>query len=67
MCANDRVAVFDQGCKRCHRLSSFLDDVSQQYPDYYARPVPAFGDPDAELLIVGLAPGMHGAKRTGRP
>ena len=58
MCANDRVPVFDEGCKRCHRLSSFLDDVSQQYPDYYARPVPAFGDPDAELLIVGLAPGM---------
>ena len=67
MCANDSVPVFDEGCKRCHRLSSFLDDVSQQYPDYYARPVPAFGDPDAELLIVGLAPGMHGANRTGRP
>jgi uracil-DNA glycosylase family 4 len=67
MCASDSVPVFDEGCKRCHRLSSFLDDVSQQYPDYYARPVPAFGDPDAELLIVGLAPGMHGANRTGRP
>jgi len=67
MCANDSIPVFDEGCKRCHRLSSFLDDVSQQYPGYYARPVPAFGDPDAELLIVGLAPGMHGANRTGRP
>ena len=67
MCANDGLPVFDEGCKRCHRLSSFLDDVSQQYSDYYARPVPAFGDPDAELLIVGLAPGMHGANRTGRP
>jgi uracil-DNA glycosylase family 4 len=36
-------------------------------PDYHARPVPAFGDPRARLLIVGLAPGMHGANRTGRP
>ena len=67
MYANDSVPVFDEGCKRCHRLSRFLDDVARQYPDYYARPVPAFGDPDAELLIVGLAPGMHGANRTGRP
>lgn len=36
-------------------------------PDYHARPVPPFGDPQARLLIVGLAPGMHGANRTGRP
>jgi uracil-DNA glycosylase family 4 len=67
MSASDSAAVFDQGCKRCHRLSNFLDEVSHQHPDYYARPVPAFGDPDASLLIVGLAPGMHGANRTGRP
>jgi uracil-DNA glycosylase family 4 len=67
MSASDSAAVFDQGCKRCQRLSNFLDAVSHQYPDYYARPVPAFGDPDASLLIVGLAPGMHGANRTGRP
>lgn len=37
------------------------------HPDYHARPVPAFGDPSPQLLIVGLAPGMHGANRTGRP
>lgn len=37
------------------------------HPDYYARPVPSFGDAQARLLIVGLAPGMHGANRTGRP
>ncbi len=37
------------------------------YPKYYARPVPPFGDAKARLLIVGLAPGMHGANRTGRP
>jgi len=58
---------FDNGCQRCERLSSFLQEVSVQHPDYYARPVPPFGDPDADLLIVGLAPGMHGANRTGRP
>ncbi len=38
-----------------------------EHPDYYNLPVPPFGDPDARLLIVGLAPGAHGANRTGRP
>ena len=37
------------------------------YPTYYARPVPPFGDPGARLIVVGLAPGMHGANRSGRP
>lgn len=41
--------------------------MADRYPDYHARPVPAFGDPEPRLLIVGLAPGMHGANRTGRP
>jgi len=41
--------------------------VRQQYPAYHARPVAPFGDSRARLLIVGLAPGMHGANRTGRP
>ena len=59
--------VFNRGCRDCPRLSQFLDDVQQRYPDYYCRPVPPFGDPQARLLIVGLAPGMHGANRTGRP
>ena len=54
-------------CRQCERLATFLDSVKTQYPDYHARPVDAFGDPDAKLLIVGLAPGMHGANRTGRP
>ena len=63
MSGNDRGRQFDASCKRCQRLSSFLKQVSQQYPDYYARPVPSFGDPEAELLIVGLAPGMHGWRR----
>ena len=54
-------------CTVCPRLAEFLAAVRSQHADYHARPVPAFGDPQARLLIVGLAPGMHGANRTGRP
>jgi len=60
-------AVFDKACRECPRLATFLDDVKGRYPDYYCRPVPPFGVADARFLIVGLAPGMHGANRTGRP
>ena len=59
--------VFDRDCRACPRLAAFLDEVQERYPDYYCRPVPPFGDPAAHLLIVGLAPGMHGANRSGRP
>jgi len=58
---------FDSNCQRCDRLSSFLGEVKTEHPDYYCKPVPPFGDPDARLIIVGLAPGMHGANATGRP
>jgi len=58
---------FKPSCKLCKRLSSFLKEVKKVHPDYYCKPVPAFGDLEAELLIVGLAPGMHGANATGRP
>ena len=54
-------------CTECPRLAGFLADVRLRNPDYHARPVLPFGDPRARLLIVGLAPGMHGANRTGRP
>jgi uracil-DNA glycosylase family 4 len=54
-------------CRQCPRLADFLSTQRAQYPDYHARPVEPFGDPDARLLIVGLAPGMHGANATGRP
>ena len=54
-------------CTVCPRLAGFLADVRSANPGYFARPVPPFGDPQARLLIVGLAPGMHGANRTGRP
>ncbi|MDJ0906874.1 MAG: uracil-DNA glycosylase [Woeseiaceae bacterium] len=60
-------AIFDKSCRACPRLATFLDDVNERYPDYYCRPVPPFGDDAAGFLIVGLAPGMHGANRTGRP
>ncbi|MGB5164004.1 MAG: uracil-DNA glycosylase [Woeseiaceae bacterium] len=59
--------IFDKDCRACPRLAVFLDDVQQKYPDYYCRPVPPFGDRKADFLIVGLAPGMHGANRSGRP
>lgn len=54
-------------CRDCPRLSGFLDQLQQQYPDYHNRPVAPFGADDAHLLIVGLAPGMHGANASGRP
>jgi len=60
-------AIFDKDCRDCPRLATFLDDVSEKHPDYYCRPVPPFGSADARFLVVGLAPGMHGANRTGRP
>ena len=59
--------VFDRDCRSCERLAAFLDAVKDKYPDYYCRPVPPFGAADARLLVVGLAPGMHGANATGRP
>jgi uracil-DNA glycosylase len=62
-----RSALFDLHCRRCPRLASYLDDVKKQHPDYHARPVPSFGVSQPRLLIVGLAPGVHGANRTGRP
>ncbi|MDD5364206.1 MAG: uracil-DNA glycosylase [Gallionellaceae bacterium] len=58
---------FDADCTACPRLAGFLDTARQAYPGYYCRPVPPFGDAQPELLIVGLAPGLHGANRTGRP
>ncbi|HSG10549.1 MAG TPA: uracil-DNA glycosylase [Gammaproteobacteria bacterium] len=59
--------TFNADCRQCPRLATFLDQVADKHPDYHAAPVAAFGDPDARLLIVGLAPGMHGANATGRP
>ena len=60
-------AVYDAGCRDCPRLAHFLDQVKSANPDYFCKPVPPFGSASAALVIVGLAPGMHGANRTGRP
>lgn len=71
MAERTRVAIvpepFDPRCTRCPRLSAFLADARRTHPDYHARPVPAFGVAGPRVLVVGLAPGMHGANRTGRP
>lgn len=61
------VAPFSTECTACPRLARHLAEVRTTHPQYYAKPVAAFGDASPELLIVGLAPGMHGANRTGRP
>jgi uracil-DNA glycosylase family 4 len=58
---------FTTDCRRCPRLVAFLGEVRTQHPHYYCAPVPPFGDPAAHLLVVGLAPGMHGANASGRP
>ena len=58
---------FSEQCRRCPRLARHLDDVRATHPGYHARPVAPFGARRPALLVVGLAPGMHGANRTGRP
>lgn len=60
-------AVFDPACRRCARLAAHLDAVRARHPGYHCAPVAPFGDPGARLLIVGLAPGEHGANASGRP
>ena len=60
-------------CDRCPRLRTYCRRIAQEKKrahredTYWGRPVPGFGDPDARLLLVGLAPAAHGANRTGRP
>ena len=54
-------------CPRCPRLVAFRQSWRAKQPDWHNAPVPAFGPIDASLLVVGLAPGLQGANRTGRP
>src|SRR5690606_36144605 len=54
-------------CPLCPRLAAYRADNRTRHPDWFNGPVPTFGDPQARLLIVGLAPGVAGANRTGRP
>ena len=66
------VAADVEACRLCPRLVAWREEVGRRKraayrdEDYWARPVPGFGDPDAHLLVVGLAPAAHGANRTGR-
>ena len=58
---------YDPNCKKCNRLDNFLAEIKNKHPSYFCKPVPSFGSTNPFLLIVGLAPGMHGANKTGRP
>jgi uracil-DNA glycosylase family 4 len=60
-------ATYDEACRRCERLATFLAEVQSAHPTYWCKPVPPFGETAARLVIVGLAPGMHGANASGRP
>ena len=70
MASSSAISYRDPGadCPDCPRLHDFLAENRAEYgPDWHNAPVPAFGSLDAQLLIVGLAPGLRGANRTGRP
>ena len=60
-------------CDRCPRLRTYCEAIAQEkrrayrHEEYWGKPVPSFGDPDARVLLLGLAPGAHGSNRTGRP
>ena len=54
-------------CTKCPRLAAFIEENKIKFPSFFNAPVPPFGDPNARLLIVGLAPGLKGANQTGRP
>ena len=57
----------DKSCHKCSRLIAFRLENEQKFPCYYNGPVESFGDLSAQILVVGLAPGLHGANQTGRP
>lgn len=74
--SSGQLAVLQQeviACRRCPRLVEYIAEIGRvkrrayRDCDYWAKPVPSFGDPQARVLIVGLAPGAHGSNRTGRP
>jgi uracil-DNA glycosylase family 4 len=62
-----RSKLYDASCVRCARLAAFLADIRARHPAYWSRPVAPFGAKAPRILLVGLAPGLHGANRTGRP
>ena len=66
MTSLDLLAAEIHACRLCPRLAEYLEESRQRYPAYWSRPVSGFGDPEARLFILGLAPGMHGANQHGR-
>ena len=64
---NEITSRFDPACQLCPRLAKHLRAVKNDHPNYHAAPVAPFGAKNARFLIVGLAPGKHGANATGRP
>ena len=65
--SSPRPLEFSASCRACPRLAAHLASIRVRHPGYHARPVAPFGDARSRLLVVGLAPGLHGANRTGRP
>src|SRR5436189_6198699 len=74
--SSEPLAVLQQeviACRQCPRLVEYIAGIGRVKRrayrdwDYWAKPVPSFGDPEARVLILGLAPGAHGSNRTGRP
>src|ERR1700758_4523888 len=73
---SNALAILNQeviNCTRCPRLVAYREQIGREKRrayrehDYWAKPVPGFGDPKARVMILGLAPGAHGSNRTGRP
>ena len=58
---------YDPHCKRCQRLAAYLAACRESHPGYWCRPVDSFGDARPRIALIGLAPGLNGANRTGRP
>ena len=67
MIADKIPPAFDPKCTECSRLAAFIADQRKLYPTYHNGPVAPYGDPNARLIVVGLAPGLHGANASGRP
>ncbi len=74
--AEDDLAALNRrvvACERCPRLRAYCEGIARdkrrayRHEEYWGRPVPSFGDPQARVLLLGLAPGAHGSNRTGRP
>ena len=65
--AASRLSEPPSDCSKCERLVELRQSLQREQPLWHNAPVPSFGDPSAALLIVGLAPGLQGANRTGRP